>query len=103
VTPDEIGDVADLRMSLHVNGEEWSSYSTRHMTWGFPDLVSYLSRGQTLRPGHILTSGSYPGGSALDLNRQLHAGDTIELRISRIGSLINRIADIPGAETSNPL
>ncbi len=96
VTADEVGDPAALTMALCVNGEEWSSYPAGRMAWDFADLLSYLSRGQTVHPGHILTSGCFPGGSALDLDRQLHPGDLIELRISRLGVLRNRIGNLPG-------
>jgi 2-keto-4-pentenoate hydratase/2-oxohepta-3-ene-1,7-dioic acid hydratase in catechol pathway len=87
VTRDELGDPRDLTMALHVNGEEWSSYKSKGMAWSFADLLSYLSRGQRVHPGHVLTSGSYPGGSGLDLNRKLRRGDKAELRVSGIGAL----------------
>ncbi len=92
VTPDEVGDTSGLHMSLLVNGEQWSDYPTSEMAWKFPDLLSYLSRGQTVHSGHVLTSGSYPGGSAMDLGRALSPGDVVELRISKLGSLVNTIA-----------
>jgi len=92
VTAGEVGDPRSLRMSLHVNGEEWSAYDTARMEWTFAELLAYLSRGQTVRPGQVLTSGSYPGGSAMDLGRSLKSGDVVELRIDRLGSLVNPIA-----------
>ncbi len=92
VTADEVGDPRGLRMSLHVNGTEWSSYDTARMEWDFAELVAYLSRGQSILPGQVVTSGSYPGGSALDLGRMLKPGDLVELRIDRLGSLINPVA-----------
>jgi len=91
VTADEVGDPRALEMSLHVNGEEWSSYSSAEMAYSFPDVVAYLSQGQTLHPGHVVTSGSYPGGCGLDLGRALQPGDLVELRITRLGSLTNRL------------
>ena len=91
VTADEVGDPQRLRMSFAVNGTEKSSYSTSEMVWGFDDLASYLSRGQTLRPGHVLTSGNYPGGSALDLGIVLKAGDTVTLEIEKLGALTSSI------------
>lgn len=91
VTADEVGDPQGLRMSFDVNGQERSSYNTSGMVWGFDDLASYLSRGQTLRPGHVLTSGNYPGGSALDLGIELKAGDTVTLRIERLGEQMGTI------------
>jgi 2-keto-4-pentenoate hydratase/2-oxohepta-3-ene-1,7-dioic acid hydratase in catechol pathway len=90
-TADEVPDIFALTMSVHVNGEKWSSCSTSKMKWGFPDLLSYLSLGQTIYPGQILTSGCYPGGSGLDLGRKINVGDEVELRISGLGSLRNRI------------
>jgi len=92
VTSDEVGDVSDLMMSLHVNGETWSSMSTREMAWPISDVLSYMSQGQTIHPGHIITSGSYPGGCGSDLGRTLKPGDKFELRIARLGSLANQFA-----------
>jgi 2-keto-4-pentenoate hydratase/2-oxohepta-3-ene-1,7-dioic acid hydratase in catechol pathway len=92
VTSDEVGDVSDLTMSLHVNGEDWSSMSTGEMSWPISEVVSYMSQGQTIYPGQIVTSGSYPGGCGSDLGRKLRPGDKFELRITRLGSLANQFA-----------
>jgi 2-keto-4-pentenoate hydratase/2-oxohepta-3-ene-1,7-dioic acid hydratase in catechol pathway len=92
VTSDEVGDVSDLTMSLHVNGEKWSSMSTGEMSWSISDVLSYMSEGQTIYPGQIMTSGSYPGGCGSDLGRKLRPGDKFELRITRLGSLANQFA-----------
>jgi len=92
VTADEIGDARDLTLSLSVNNEEWSSAHSRDMAFTFPQMLSYVSQGQTIHPGHIISGGSYPGGSGFDLERTLAPGDLVELKISRIGSLINTLA-----------
>jgi 2-keto-4-pentenoate hydratase/2-oxohepta-3-ene-1,7-dioic acid hydratase in catechol pathway len=92
VTSDEVGDVRDLMMSLHVNGEDWSSMNTSEMSWPISDVLSYMSQGQTIYPGQIITSGSYPGGCGSDLGRKLRPGDKFELRITRLGSLANQFA-----------
>jgi 2-keto-4-pentenoate hydratase/2-oxohepta-3-ene-1,7-dioic acid hydratase in catechol pathway len=92
VTADEIGDVADLTLSLSVNNERWSSAHSSEMAFSFPQMLAYLSQGQTVLPGHVISSGSYPGGSGFDLERGLNPGDLVELSISRIGSLINTLA-----------
>jgi 2-keto-4-pentenoate hydratase/2-oxohepta-3-ene-1,7-dioic acid hydratase in catechol pathway len=91
VTPDEVGDPQALRMSLAINGVERSSYNTSEMVWGFADLLSYLSRGQTVQPGHVVTSGNYPGGSALDLGLKLDRDDEVMLVIEKLGTLTNTI------------
>lgn len=92
VTADEVGDPQRLGMSFVVNGDVVSSYHTSNMAWGFADLVSYLSRGQTLMSGQILTSGAFPGGCGLDSNLRLTSGDVVEMRIDRLGSLVSTIA-----------
>lgn len=92
VTPDEVGDVRQLRLSLHINGEEASSSDSTGMTWDFGDMLSYLSQGQTILPGHVISSGCYAGGCGSDLGRKFKPGDLIELRISKLGALANRIA-----------
>ena len=89
VTADEVGDPRTLTLSMHVNGEEWSSHSTSEMAWDFAELLSYLSRGQTVLPGQVLTSGSYPRGCGADLGRKFAPGDTVEMRATRIGSIVN--------------
>jgi 2-keto-4-pentenoate hydratase/2-oxohepta-3-ene-1,7-dioic acid hydratase in catechol pathway len=91
VTADEVGDPRNLTMSFAVNDRVISTYHTSQMAWDFADLASYLSRGQTLRPGHILTSGSFPGGSALDANIGLSRGDRIAMRIEKLGALESTI------------
>jgi 2-keto-4-pentenoate hydratase/2-oxohepta-3-ene-1,7-dioic acid hydratase in catechol pathway len=95
VTPDEVGDVRSLRVSLHVNGEELSSAPTTGMVWDFAEMLSYLSLGQTVYPGHIISGGCYPKGSALDLGRTLNPGDFVELRVSRVGNLTCRLGPKP--------
>lgn len=92
VTADEVGDPQDLTMSFIVNGRTISSYHTSKMVWGFADLAAYLAKGQTLHPGHVITSGSFPGGSALDSNMRLRSGDRVELCIERIGTLVSTVA-----------
>jgi 2-keto-4-pentenoate hydratase/2-oxohepta-3-ene-1,7-dioic acid hydratase in catechol pathway len=89
VTADEVGDPQALQMALRVNGEEKSSYNTRHMAWSFADLVSTLSRGQRLYPGQVLTSGCFPGGCGFDLGLKFKTGDVVELEIEKLGVLRN--------------
>lgn len=91
VTADEVGDPQDLGMSFCVNGQTIGSHRTSQMAWGFADLVSYLSKGQTLYPGQMVTSGAFPGGCALDANINLRSGDVIEMRIDRLGSLVSTL------------
>ena len=60
-------------------------------TTRFGTMIAYASRCQTLRPGEVLGSGTAAGGSGLELDRWLAAGDVVELEIEGIGVLRNRI------------
>ena len=90
VTPDELT-VGDLRLTVRVNGEEWGSDTTANMHHSFASMIAYVSRGQTLRAGEVLGSGTAAGGSGLELDRWLQAGDVVELEIDGIGVLRHRI------------
>lgn len=87
VTADEVGDPQDLDMAFLLNGKTVGSGHTSNMAWGFADLVAYLSRGQTQKPGQIVTSGAFPGGCGLDAGINLTPGDVVEMRIERLGAL----------------
>jgi 2-keto-4-pentenoate hydratase/2-oxohepta-3-ene-1,7-dioic acid hydratase in catechol pathway len=90
VTSDEL-DASDLAMSVRVNGVEWGRDRSSRMQHGFPDLIAYASRAQTLYPGELLGSGTAEGGSGLELDRWLRPGDLVELEIEGIGVLANEI------------
>ena len=89
-TPDEL-DVRDARLRVRVNGELWGEDTTANMHHAFADMIAYVSRGQTLRAGEVLGSGTAAGGSGLELDRWLQPGDVVELEIDGIGILRNRI------------
>jgi 2-keto-4-pentenoate hydratase/2-oxohepta-3-ene-1,7-dioic acid hydratase in catechol pathway len=90
VTADEL-DGTNVRMSVRVNGEQWGEDSSSHMHHTFGQLVAYASQSQTLYPGEVFGSGTAAGGSGMELDRWLQAGDVVELEIEGIGVLRNRI------------
>jgi 2-keto-4-pentenoate hydratase/2-oxohepta-3-ene-1,7-dioic acid hydratase in catechol pathway len=61
------------------------------MHWKFEDLIAYISRAETIHPGEFIGSGTVGGGCGLEQNRFLAPGDVIELEVSGIGVLRNRI------------
>ena len=90
-TADEIDDPQNLRMQARVNGETWSDGWSRDMKHGFADIVAYASVEETLVAGEILGSGTVGGGCGNEQGRFMKHGDVIELEISGIGVLRNRI------------
>jgi 2,4-didehydro-3-deoxy-L-rhamnonate hydrolase len=88
VTPDEIGDVDDLRMWLSVNGEIKQDGTTADLIFKVPTLISYLSHFMSLLPGDIISTGT-PAGVGLGQKpepRYLKDGDVVELGIDGLGS-----------------
>jgi 2-keto-4-pentenoate hydratase/2-oxohepta-3-ene-1,7-dioic acid hydratase in catechol pathway len=97
VTSDEIG-VDPLRLITRVNGELRQDDTTDRMIFSMPFLISYLSHFCTLEPGDIVVTGTPTGaGARFDPPRYLVAGDTVEVEVSRIGTLRNRVIDEPVA------
>jgi 2-keto-4-pentenoate hydratase/2-oxohepta-3-ene-1,7-dioic acid hydratase (catechol pathway) len=61
------------------------------MRHGFRDIISYASLEETLHPGEVLGSGTVGGGCGNELGRFMKHGDVVELEVSAIGVLRNRI------------
>lgn len=91
VTADEIPDPYNLTMIARVNGEEWGRGNSSTMHWKFEDLISFISRSETLYPGEFLGSGTVGNGCGLEHLRFIKPGDVIELEVERIGVLRNRV------------
>ena len=91
-TPDEIGDVHDLKLWLTVNGERKQDGSTRDLVFRVPFLVSYISQFMTLLPGDVISTGT-PAGVAMGHKpvRFLQPDDVVELGIDGLGSSRQRL------------
>ncbi|HEV7993091.1 MAG TPA: fumarylacetoacetate hydrolase family protein [Gemmatimonadaceae bacterium] len=91
-TPDELGDVHQLKLWLTVNGETKQNGSTRDLVFNVPTLVSYLSQFMSLLPGDVISTGT-PAGVAMGHTppRFLHDGDVVELGIDGLGSSRQRL------------
>ena len=94
VTADEI-DPHDVDLEVRINGERWGGTNTKDMHHTFESMIAYASQGLTLRPGEVFGSGTATGGSGLELDRWLDAGDTIEMEASGIGVLRNTVGPRP--------
>jgi 2,4-didehydro-3-deoxy-L-rhamnonate hydrolase len=85
-TPDEVKNVADLPMTLSVNGEVRQKGNTSTMVFGVFELIRYLSQFMTLEPGDLISTGTPPGvGLGMKPPQFLKAGDIVELEIAGLG------------------
>ena len=86
VTPDEMGDLDDLDLSLEVNGERMQTGSSRYMIFSIPLIVSHLSHVMSLHPGDVIATGTPPGvGMGMTPPRFLSEGDEVVAKISGLG------------------
>jgi 2-keto-4-pentenoate hydratase/2-oxohepta-3-ene-1,7-dioic acid hydratase in catechol pathway len=94
VTADEF-DPRHGRLLARVNGEVWSRGGLDEALATFPEIVAEISRTQTLYPGDIVGSGTFPGGCALDLGLRVPEGALVELEAEGIGVLRNKVGAPP--------
>jgi 2-keto-4-pentenoate hydratase/2-oxohepta-3-ene-1,7-dioic acid hydratase in catechol pathway len=78
-------DPGELTLQTFVNGELRQSGETSDMIFSVPELVSFVSSVMTLLPGDVVMTGT-PAGIG-----PVVSGDTVEVRIDGIGSLISHI------------
>jgi len=92
-TSDEVGDPQKLAIGLTLNGQVMQDASTSQMIFPVARLVSFISEVITLEPGDIIATGTPSGvGCFRDPPVFLAPGDTVEIRIEKVGVLRNRVA-----------
>lgn len=87
-TPDELGDIDNLRLWLTVNGKVYQDGNTKNLIFNVPFVISYLSEFMTLLPGDIISTGT-PAGVGLGQKPHpvyLKAGDVVSLGIDGLGT-----------------
>ena len=94
VTPEEVGDLADVHVISRLNGEVMQDQPVRDMIFPIAQIIAYVSAFTPLSPGDIIATGT-PGG--VGAKRQppvwMKAGDRIEIEIGPIGTLSNPVID----------
>lgn len=90
ITTDAV-DPNALELSARINGEEWSRATSGSILWSVAEIVAWASAGEPLVAGTLLGTGTVGGGTGLELDRRLAAGDVVELEMAGLGVLRNRI------------
>ncbi len=75
----------DLKLETYLNGELRQSARTSDLIFGVSKLVSFISGVMTLLPGDVIATGTPSGISPMK------SGDTVEVRIEKIGTLRNYV------------
>jgi len=91
VTADAL-DPGNLAITGRLNGEVMQSSHTRDLIFSVAEIVSFLSRDTTLRPGSVILTGTPEGvGVARDPQVFLRDGDVVEVEIEGVGVLANPV------------
>ena len=92
VTPDELGDVADVALTLDVDDVRRQDGSTATMLFRPAFLVHYLSQFLALEPGDLINTGTPPGvGMGLRPQVYLRGGETLRLTGRGLGTQTQRV------------
>ncbi len=93
VTADEL-DGSDTRVRCWINGELRQDARTTDLIFDIPTLIETCSRGITLLPGDVISTGTPAGvGMAMEPPCWLRDGDVMRIEIDGIGVLENRCVD----------
>ena len=88
VTPDEVGDPHDLRVTLTVNGQPRHDFSTSDMEYSVPEILAFASGYMTLVPGDVILCGTNHQGIG-----PVQHGDHVEMTIERVGTVTVSVRD----------
>jgi 2-keto-4-pentenoate hydratase/2-oxohepta-3-ene-1,7-dioic acid hydratase in catechol pathway len=93
MTPEELGELYDLRISTRLNGETVQDALLGQMIFDIPTILEYCSSFSRLESGDVILTGT-PGGVGAKRTPPLwmKPGDTVEVEIERLGLLRNPIA-----------
>ncbi len=92
VTPDEVGDIANLHMWLEVDGHRYQNGSTSTMIFGVAHLISYLSQFMSLEAGDVISTGTPPGvGLGQKPPVYLKGGEVMRLGIAGLGTQTQKV------------
>jgi acylpyruvate hydrolase len=91
VTPDEVGDAADLEVRCEVDGVVMQQSRTSDLLFGPADIAAYVSQIITLNPGDLIATGTPGGvGDARKPPVYLQPGNVLRTWIEGLGECVNR-------------
>ncbi|MDQ0217566.1 FAA hydrolase family protein [Peribacillus cavernae] len=81
-----------LQIQTKVNDEVRQKSSTEQFIFPVEEIIAVISKGMTLEPGDIIATGTPAGvGKGFNPPKFLHPGDTVEITVEKVGTLVNVI------------
>jgi len=92
ISKDEISDPQSLPIRCILNGHTLQDSNTSKMIFGVRELIAFITRGVTLNPGDVISTGTPHGvGFAQKPPVFLKPGDTVTVEIDGVGRLTNSV------------
>jgi 2-keto-4-pentenoate hydratase/2-oxohepta-3-ene-1,7-dioic acid hydratase in catechol pathway len=96
VTPDEIGDYTQLRITGRLNGQVMQDAALADLIFPIARLIAYCSAFTPLQPGDVILTGTPGGvGDRREPPIFMKPGDVFEVDIPGIGLLVNPVGAEP--------
>lgn len=83
----DMGNPQNLDIACRLNGRTVQSSNTRHMIFGIPEVLAFVSKNMTLMAGDIIATGTPSGVGPIG------HGDVVEVEIEGIGTLRNPVIE----------
>ncbi len=93
VTPDEVGDPYDLKVTVVVNGQVRYQGSTSEISHKAEDVFAWLGFIAPLKPGTAMGFGTIPDSTGCDHDDFIDPGADIAISFERLGTLRCRFAE----------
>jgi 2-keto-4-pentenoate hydratase/2-oxohepta-3-ene-1,7-dioic acid hydratase in catechol pathway len=93
VTPDEVGDPHNLKVTVVVNGQVKYQGSTSEISHKAEDVFAWLGFIAPLKPGSAMGFGTIPDCTGCDHDDFIDPGADIAISIERLGTLRCRFAE----------
>lgn len=92
LTRDELPDPHALAIGSRVGERVMQAGNTRNLVFSIPELLAYITRGMTLLPGDIVSTGTPAGvGVFRDPPVFLQDGDVVTVHVEELGELVNPV------------
>ena len=96
VTPDEVGDPYNLKVTVRVNGQVKYQGSTSEISHKAEDVFAWLAFIAPLKHGSVIGFGTIPDCTGCDHDDFVDPGAEIEISFERLGTLRCRFAEPTG-------
>ncbi|MEN6438287.1 MAG: fumarylacetoacetate hydrolase family protein [Syntrophobacter sp.] len=96
VTPDEVGDPYNLKVTVLVNGQLQYQGSTSEISHKAEDVFAWLGFMAPIKPGSVMGFGTIPDCTGLDHDDFIDPGAEIQITFERLGTLRCRFAEPAG-------